>query len=56
MNKSLDKSLLEEVALVKSGISEAFIEKDWFVTQVNYLALNCLSLPLLMKLPVKCWK
>ncbi|GAA4443487.1 nucleotidyl transferase AbiEii/AbiGii toxin family protein [Ravibacter arvi] len=34
MNKSLDKSLLEEVALVKSGISEAFIEKDWFVTQV----------------------
>lgn len=30
----LDKSLLQEVALVKSGINEAFIEKDWFVTKV----------------------
>ena len=34
MSMVLDKSLLQEVALVKSGISEAFIEKDWFVTQV----------------------
>lgn len=34
MSASLDKSLLEEVALIKSGINEAFIEKDWFVTQV----------------------
>lgn len=31
---SLDKSLLEEVALEKGTIEEAFIEKDWFVTQV----------------------
>lgn len=28
-----DKALIEEVALVK-GISEAFIEKDWYATQV----------------------
>jgi hypothetical protein len=28
-----DKNLIEEVALVK-GISEAFVEKDWYVTQV----------------------
>ena len=34
MSVPLDKSLLEEVALIKSGINEAFIEKDWFVTQV----------------------
>ena len=34
MNAPLDKSLLEEVALLKSSINEAFIEKDWFVTQV----------------------
>ena len=27
------KELIEEVAQIK-GISEAFIEKDWFVTQV----------------------
>lgn len=33
MSMSLDKALLEEVALVKVGINEAFIEKDWFVTQ-----------------------
>lgn len=37
MSMSLDKLLLEEIALVKSGISEAFIEKDWFVTQVIML-------------------
>lgn len=34
MNAPLDKFLLEEVALLKSGIDEAFIEKDWFVTKV----------------------
>lgn len=34
MSAPLDKSLLEEVALIKSGINEAFIEKDWFVTKV----------------------
>lgn len=34
MSMSLSIELLEEVALVKSGISEAFIEKDWFVTKV----------------------
>lgn len=34
MSISLDKTLLEEVALVKVGINEAFIEKDWFVTKV----------------------
>jgi predicted nucleotidyltransferase component of viral defense system len=34
MSMSLDKSLLEEVALEKGTIEEAFIEKDWFVTQV----------------------
>jgi len=28
-----DKNLIEEVALIK-GISEAFVEKDWYVTQV----------------------
>lgn len=28
-----DKNLIEEVALIK-GISEVFIEKDWYVTQV----------------------
>ncbi|WP_373516113.1 nucleotidyl transferase AbiEii/AbiGii toxin family protein [Persicitalea sp.] len=28
-----DKALIEEVALVK-GVSEAFIEKDWYATQV----------------------
>ena len=33
MSMSLDRILLEEVALVKIGISEAFIEKDWFVTK-----------------------
>lgn len=33
MSMSLDRTLLEEVALVKIGISEAFIEKDWFVTK-----------------------
>ena len=34
MSMSLDRALLAEVALVKVGIKEAFIEKDWFVTQV----------------------
>lgn len=34
MSMSLDKALLEEVALVKVGINEAFVEKDWFVTKV----------------------
>lgn len=34
MSMFLDKALLEEVALVKVGINEAFIEKDWFVTKV----------------------
>ena len=33
MNTIPDKTLIEEVALVK-GISEAFIEKDWYTTQV----------------------
>lgn len=33
MNTTPDKTLIEEVALVK-GISEAFIEKDWYATQV----------------------
>ena len=41
MSMSLDRSLLEEVALVKNGINEAFIEKDWFVTQaIKILAEN----------------
>lgn len=34
MNAPLDKFLLEEVTLLKPDIDEAFIEKDWFVTQV----------------------
>lgn len=34
MSMFLDRALLEEVALVKAGIKESFIEKDWFVTQV----------------------
>lgn len=33
MNTIPDKALIEEVALVK-GVSEAFIEKDWYATQV----------------------
>ena len=33
MNTIPDKTLIKEVALVK-GISEAFIEKDWYATQV----------------------
>ncbi|PUZ30071.1 Nucleotidyl transferase AbiEii toxin, Type IV TA system [Chitinophaga costaii] len=33
MNSIPDKSLIEEVAL-ELGITEAFIEKDWYVTQV----------------------
>jgi predicted nucleotidyltransferase component of viral defense system len=33
MNTLPEKELIEEVAQIK-GISEAFIEKDWFVTQV----------------------
>lgn len=34
MSMSLDSALLAEVALVKAGIKEAFIEKDCFATQV----------------------
>lgn len=34
MSMSLNQSILEEVALEKGTIEEAFIEKDWFVTQV----------------------
>jgi len=34
MNISLDKKLLEEATLLKPGIKEAFVEKDWFVTKV----------------------
>lgn len=33
MSMSLNRALIEEVALVKN-ISEGFIEKDWYVTQV----------------------
>lgn len=33
MNTIPDKALIEEVALVR-GVSEAFIEKDWYATQV----------------------
>lgn len=34
MNIFLDKELLKEVTLLKPGIKEAFVEKDWFVTKV----------------------
>ena len=41
MSTCLERELLEEVSLVLPGISEAFIEKDWFVTQViKVLAQN----------------
>ena len=33
MNTSPKKAIIEEVAQIK-GISEAFVEKDWYVTQV----------------------
>lgn len=33
MNSVPDKALIEEVALEK-GINPAFIEKDWYVTQI----------------------
>lgn len=32
MNTPPDKTIIEEVALIK-GISESFVEKDWYVTQ-----------------------
>lgn len=34
MSLSLDRALIEAVSQVKFGISESFIEKDWFVTQI----------------------
>jgi Nucleotidyl transferase AbiEii toxin, Type IV TA system len=39
MNMLPKKEIIEEVAQIK-GISEAFIEKDWFVTQVIKLLSN----------------
>ena len=33
MNVLPEKSIIEEVASIK-GISESFVEKDWYVTQV----------------------
>lgn len=33
MNAPPERSIIEEVALIK-GISESFVEKDWYVTQV----------------------
>ncbi|GAA4410393.1 hypothetical protein GCM10023187_34910 [Nibrella viscosa] len=36
---SLDRALVEEVAL-NIGISEAFVEKDWHVTQVIKLLVE----------------
>jgi hypothetical protein len=33
MNTSPSRAIIEEVAQIK-GISEAFVEKDWCVTQV----------------------
>jgi predicted nucleotidyltransferase component of viral defense system len=39
MNIFPQKEIIEEVAQIK-GISEAFIEKDWFVTQVIKIISN----------------
>jgi predicted nucleotidyltransferase component of viral defense system len=39
MNTLPKKEIIEEVAQIK-GISEAFIEKDWFVTQVIKIISN----------------
>ena len=33
MNAPPEKSIIEEIASIK-GISEPFVEKDWYVTQV----------------------
>jgi len=39
MNILSKREIIEEVAQIK-GISEAFIEKDWFVTQVIKIISN----------------
>ena len=39
MNMLPKKDIIEEVAQIK-GISEAFIEKDWFVTQAIKIISN----------------
>ena len=41
MNTSLSRAIIEEVAQIK-GISEAFVEKDWYVTQI-IKSITCIN-------------